>query len=969
MRARSNLKFSQSRRSQPSTSKFPSRYEKESNGTFTHVDLERLGLKGLCLRCASRSHTARNCPNKRKLRCKSCLSAGHIARACIKTRLNLKNVKFIEESDRDNSDLDWDSEFDYDGNYSDEASINHVDDGSSDDLADDRIMVTLEIEGKPFRFECDSGSKYTIIDLPTFNRLNLQCPLVKSNLNLRSYTGHRFQPVGQASIRVRYKGTSALAKLYVVSFEKPAILGRQWIRLLNIMKLPDVNKISNEMNSNSKSPTSPEEAKNLLLHEFSDVFQEAIGEVPNYKISLQFKEKVQPIFLKPRSVPEAFRKIKEEIASDRILTPFNPRLPIVLATDASPVGLSGVLSHIMPNGDERPVTFVSRPLTKAENNYSQLDREATAVYWACKRLFDYLYGRPFTLHVDNKPIFSILHPNKKLPAVSASRLLRYAHFMSGFDYKISHRLGKENANADYLSRNPVLTRTSKPHQDDSYINQGDTIHHISNETVSAKLIAMETKNDPALSQLLDSLSTGELQDPQYSIKDGVILRGERVIIPESLQPHILAELHSTHIGIVRMKALARNYCFWKGIDRDIEDTVKSCRACCDVRNEPQKAPLHVWEPPQKNWQRIHMDYAGPFMKHQFFIVVDAKSKWPEVFAITSSPTTSTTIFYLKELITRHGLPEILVSDNAAIFRSSNFREFCERLGIRQRFIAPGNPSTNGQVERYCQTIKKKLKSMSHDSKSLQDNLQDLLFWYRATPLADGESPAQKMLGRNLRTKLDLLKPQDSQPPTVEHPTPPRIYQPGDRVQARNYASNVRWKYGRILRRLGNLHYMVELDDGYTLKRHHDQLRQCQVEMHQPRIQESVIRPIPIIPEHATAKSPEEELPRPERSKRTSMASTEVEQKRTSLAIADVPQARRTSMAIADVPQERRTSMAIADVPQARRTSMAIADVPQSRKSLKLDVQSPPREHTSKPDDTSELRRSTREKKPVARFGL
>lgn len=77
----------------------------------------------------------------------------------------------------------------------------------------------------------------------------------------------------------------------------------------------------------------------------------------------------------------SFQRIKGEMTSDRILMTYNEDLPLILATDASPVGLVAVLSHKLPDGTERPICFASRSLSHAERNYSQIDKEATAIYW------------------------------------------------------------------------------------------------------------------------------------------------------------------------------------------------------------------------------------------------------------------------------------------------------------------------------------------------------------------------------------------------------------------------------------------------------------------------------------------------------------------------------------------------------------------------------------------------------------
>ncbi|GBN88010.1 Retrovirus-related Pol polyprotein from transposon 412 [Araneus ventricosus] len=95
----------------------------------------------------------------------------------------------------------------------------------------------------------------------------------------------------------------------------------------------------------------------------------------------------------------AFLKLKEEISSDRVLVPFDPELPVTLTTDASPVGIAAVLSHIVDNV-EKPVAFASRSLTEAERNYSQLDREALAIIFGVSHFINYIYGRYFVLITD-----------------------------------------------------------------------------------------------------------------------------------------------------------------------------------------------------------------------------------------------------------------------------------------------------------------------------------------------------------------------------------------------------------------------------------------------------------------------------------------------------------------------------------------------------------------------------------------
>ena len=111
-----------------------------------------------------------------------------------------------------------------------------------------------------------------------------------------------------------------------------------------------------------------------------------------------------------------------------------------------------------------------------------------------------------------------------------------------------------------------------------------------------------------------------------------------------------------------MKMLARQCVYWQGIDRTIEDLVKSCDACQKAAKMPIKNILSPWPEPSHAWERIHIDFAGPMENAMFFIVVDAYSKWPEVIQMKTITSTGT-ICVLSKMFARYGFPETLVSDN------------------------------------------------------------------------------------------------------------------------------------------------------------------------------------------------------------------------------------------------------------------------------------------------------------------
>ena len=132
----------------------------------------------------------------------------------------------------------------------------------------------------------------------------------------------------------------------------------------------------------------------------------------------------------------AFHSVKEMITSEQVLTHYDPSLPLRLACDASPVGIGAVLSHEMNDGTERPIAFASRTLTKTEQGWAQIDKEALAIIWGVRKFHVYFFGRSFILYTAHQPLTSIFYPQKSIPVVMAARLQRYALFPVGYDYKI-----------------------------------------------------------------------------------------------------------------------------------------------------------------------------------------------------------------------------------------------------------------------------------------------------------------------------------------------------------------------------------------------------------------------------------------------------------------------------------------------------------------------------------------------------
>ena len=119
---------------------------------------------------------------------------------------------------------------------------------------------------------------------------------------------------------------------------------------------------------------------------------------------------------------------------------------------------------------------------------------------------------------------------------------------------------------------------------------------------------------------------------------------------------LLQALHETHSGKVKMKILARSHFQWPKLDNQIKETSNNCKECSEMSKDPAKVPLHQWQHPQRPWQRLHIDYAGPFLNWMWFVIIDAHSKCP-IMIPTKNTRAKTTVEMLCDAFTTHGLCE------------------------------------------------------------------------------------------------------------------------------------------------------------------------------------------------------------------------------------------------------------------------------------------------------------------------
>ena len=385
-------------------------------------------------------------------------------------------------------------------------------------------------------------------------------------------------------------------------------------------------------------------------------------------------------------------------------------------------------------GQKKPIAQASRTLLPAEKHYSQIEKEALGIIFAVTKFHRYLYGRFFTLQTDHKPLITIFGSKKGLPIYTANRLLRWGTILRFWTNTILR--------TDCEIKNMIA----------------NTIKEL---PVTLLEIKSEAMNDDFITNIKQKITAKNKIVPEvFSLCDNVLLYSERVVILKKLQNRILRDFHTGHPGINRMKSLMRSYVYWPKMDNDITDMIEKCKGCALAAKAPPIS-FKPWPKTEQPWSRIHVDFAGPLEDFYYLIVEDSYSKWPEVLRCRR-PTMGTTMGFLQELFAQFGVVDCVVSDNRSQFTSVKFKEFCEIFQIKHITTPQYHPRSNGQAERFVDTLKRALKkaSCTQTDKARQQFLQV----YRITPTLNTPltvSPAETMFARKIRSVFDMLLPKQN----------------------------------------------------------------------------------------------------------------------------------------------------------------------------------------------------------------
>ena len=487
-------------------------------------------------------------------------------------------------------------------------------------------------------------------------------------------------------------------------------------------------------------PQSPEQLRSFLgLVQFYSRF------IPNFSALTQPLYELLQDFQWNSEADKHYDKVLHALINGKVLTSYKLGAPTCLIVDASEHALGAVLEQ---NG--KPVTCISRKLSTTELHYSQTQKEALAVHWAVRRLHKFLFGIPFTIITDHRALEFIFNPNRSHNKATSNMLQRWSLELSGYNYTISHRPGKEIPNADFLSRH-AFSSDPEPYE----------INFVEPLPISRNKLIEETKT--AYGSIIAALRNGwspsarrrfpklhSLREDLRLLPDGTITFHDRLLIPPSCRKEMLSHLHMSHLGRDKMLSLARMLCWWPSFNQDLKIFLKECRACSQKpRSHPNWSP---WPIPFQPMQRIHADYCGPFLGTYWALVVeDAYSKFPEVF-LTKNPTAEFTRQALQKLFAREGIPMAIVTDNGTHFSAKALQDWLRSLGCTPVFTPPRHPKSNGQAENFVRTLKSAITAANPSTyQELDRSIDTFLLQYRnATHSSTHKAPAMLFKNRLLR---------------------------------------------------------------------------------------------------------------------------------------------------------------------------------------------------------------------------
>ena len=543
------------------------------------------------------------------------------------------------------------------------------------------------------------------------------------------------------------------------------------------------------------------------------------------------------------------------MTSSKVLKLYDVSKPTKIRVDGSK--LNGISAILYQKHDSTwfPVSCASRFLSITEKNYHPIEVEMLAVSWGCQKMNMYLYGlSEFIVQTDHKPLIPIL--NNKMLIDMSPRIQRMRMTLLKYSFKAEHVQGTTLLDADALSRAPVdtPTKTDEMAERDIITHVNAIIQAMPATSTRLQEIRDNTATDTVLQKLRLTITQGwpnTKQDCREECKpyfdsrhditeiEGLLVKGNRIIIPTIMRKDILSRIHVGHQGMEKCKRRARLSCYWPLMNQQIENMIRKCSACSKYAVSKPTEALNPPPVPTKPWQKVGTDL---FEVHgqAFLVVTDYYSLWPEVYLLRQT-TSKQVIDVIKDVFSRHGIPDELYSDNGPQYSSTLFKTFTREWNFTHTTSSPRYPKSNGLAESSVKTVKLLIKKCLLTNQDIKEGLLAI----RNTPLQCGFSPAQLLMGRTLQDNLPNFQDITTPPPpitrdlqrerakqkiyhddihrTVNCPAESEFHQ-GQRVRIQHHTTK-EWTIDGIVRqKVAPRSYLVDIQNGSTLRRNTKDIR-------------------------------------------------------------------------------------------------------------------------------------------------
>lgn len=447
---------------------------------------------------------------------------------------------------------------------------------------------------------------------------------------------------------------------------------------------------------------------------------------------------------------KSFKKLKEVLISRPVLAIFNPDYKTELHTDASSIGLGGILlQRATDSAPLQAVAYFSRQTTPEEHHFHSYELETLAVVSSLNRFRVYLLGIEFKVVTDCNALRTTLTKRDLIP-----RIARWWLLVQEYTFNIEYRPGAQLAHADALSRNPNFVSLPEAHS--LNIMQINDVHWLQAVQLS----------DPLLSNIkavLDAKSAEAKEvRSKYELKDGKIFRktddGLRWVVPKDARWKICQQCHDEagHFSIEKtLEKMKRDYWFPK-MAQFGRKYVKACIPCAYSKHPGGKKQgfLHPLPKPNVPFQCLHIDHLGPFVKSKknnayILGIIDAYTKFIVLRAVKDTRS-KTSISVLRDVFAMFGTPRTLISDRGTSFTSKEFESYIQNVGVKHVLNAVATPRANGQIERYNRSILSSLTALCHgnDDRHWDKHVPDVQWSLNNTiNQSTGKSPMEIIMGR------------------------------------------------------------------------------------------------------------------------------------------------------------------------------------------------------------------------------